>query len=426
MFNIEDNVYHRRKEESVAKGHVTGEYSYMDPEGIIRVIKYNSTPETGFQAYGDVGVFVRKNNSFEQQQLPSAGLHSDIYNLRENFTELNSSINATNSATRGYDEISRLKHKPLAPGVQQRIGKETFALNGSSPEKYAISSTENHVVPYHLFKEPVNELQTTELWQEYPASQKSVANNAGLNIQEIQSTNPLSSEKKFEPADDYYFYNNLAPQEIFAFNHVFGGKVNDKKKSNILNYLAINNIPTPVIFKSTLGDSLKQNSKKSTNLEKISAFYTDSSAYKGNVGYFKTPEASKLLKTENTSFEMPVIAYNASEGATESASVSSQNAQAFESFKNLYFKGIDNKQVKIPVTLFFDPLQEKDENNVDPNVSLDSKHSSDNSQILQKQKDFGSYSNYSPVYPASANTVPYLFYSAPPLMMLHPGYRFVL
>lgn len=61
-FNIEDKGSHAREEESSFEGHVTGKYSYVDPNGNLRVIRYNSTPENGFVAYGDTGVPLLKSN----------------------------------------------------------------------------------------------------------------------------------------------------------------------------------------------------------------------------------------------------------------------------------------------------------------------------------------------------------------------------
>lgn len=61
-FNIEDKGSHAREEESSTEGHVTGKYSYVDPNGNLRVIRYNSTPENGFLAYGDIGVPLIKSN----------------------------------------------------------------------------------------------------------------------------------------------------------------------------------------------------------------------------------------------------------------------------------------------------------------------------------------------------------------------------
>ena len=64
-FNIQDKGYHTREEESSIEGHVTGKYSYMDPNGNLRVIRYNSTPENGFVAYGDTGAVLLKGHEIE-------------------------------------------------------------------------------------------------------------------------------------------------------------------------------------------------------------------------------------------------------------------------------------------------------------------------------------------------------------------------
>ncbi|GFT86261.1 uncharacterized protein NPIL_540091 [Nephila pilipes] len=53
QFKTGDDGDHTRAEESDTTGRVTGMYSYLDPNGILRTIRYNAAPGTGYQAYGD-------------------------------------------------------------------------------------------------------------------------------------------------------------------------------------------------------------------------------------------------------------------------------------------------------------------------------------------------------------------------------------
>lgn len=52
-FENADTGHHTRLEESDAAGHVSGMYSFVDPNGVLRTVRYNSAPGVGYQAYGD-------------------------------------------------------------------------------------------------------------------------------------------------------------------------------------------------------------------------------------------------------------------------------------------------------------------------------------------------------------------------------------
>lgn len=52
-FENADPGHHTRLEESDAAGHVSGMYSYVDPNGVLRTVRYNSAPGIGYQVYGD-------------------------------------------------------------------------------------------------------------------------------------------------------------------------------------------------------------------------------------------------------------------------------------------------------------------------------------------------------------------------------------
>lgn len=75
-FSVEDKGLHTREERSESEGHVSGKYSYVDPYGYLRVIQYNSTPETGFRAYGDTGAI--PDSSFKTLKLSSSNLPQKI------------------------------------------------------------------------------------------------------------------------------------------------------------------------------------------------------------------------------------------------------------------------------------------------------------------------------------------------------------
>ncbi|GFT27398.1 uncharacterized protein TNCV_1275251 [Trichonephila clavipes] len=53
QFKTGDDGDHTRAEESDTTGQVTGMYSYVDPNGILRTIRYKAAPGTGYQAYGE-------------------------------------------------------------------------------------------------------------------------------------------------------------------------------------------------------------------------------------------------------------------------------------------------------------------------------------------------------------------------------------
>ncbi|GIY66046.1 uncharacterized protein CDAR_454451 [Caerostris darwini] len=52
-FKTGDTGEHTRAEESNATGHVSGMYSYLDPNGILRVVRYSAAPGIGYQAFGE-------------------------------------------------------------------------------------------------------------------------------------------------------------------------------------------------------------------------------------------------------------------------------------------------------------------------------------------------------------------------------------
>ncbi|GFQ74406.1 uncharacterized protein TNCT_186741 [Trichonephila clavata] len=81
QFKTGDDGDHTRAEESDTTGQVTGMYSYVDPNGILRTIRYKAAPGTGYQAFGEgilqIGSDFTTHNSWDGNYVLSHNNESD-------------------------------------------------------------------------------------------------------------------------------------------------------------------------------------------------------------------------------------------------------------------------------------------------------------------------------------------------------------
>ncbi|GBO19942.1 hypothetical protein AVEN_246482-1 [Araneus ventricosus] len=151
-----DSGEHTRTEESDESGRVIGMYSYKDPNGVLRTVRYNAAPELGYQAYGEgfpqfgnapFGYYTNGNPTY----LPATQLNAEDKS-NETFPE-DYEAQASEVSTVTESPIDGITSTTPAPRILSEIESESSTeVMESSTEPSTVSpdTNNNRLVPVLL------------------------------------------------------------------------------------------------------------------------------------------------------------------------------------------------------------------------------------------------------------------------------------